>query len=797
MAEDSHDINLRTLDFPQIKMQLADLTLSETGRRMALSIRPSTDKEDITTWQNETADGLTLLNRKNGMPIASFADIGHHIKRLEIDAGLNGAELVDIRRILGIVNDVIDFFVAVTEDPDISLLTLDERSQTFLPLDKLCREIDFTIDQAGEVLDSASPSLKRIRSNIESAQHAIRQNLNKFVSGSGSRYLSDNLITMRNDRYVIPVKAESKGNVPGVVHDQSASGQTLFIEPQNVVNLNNQITSLQVAEKEEVARILADLSSHLAGYTNEIRYDFRLLTQFDFIQAKARLARKMKASRPEISTDNQLAFYQARHPLIDPKQVVANDLIIGEDYNIIIVTGPNTGGKTVVLKTLGLLQIMGQAGLHLPVADHSKMAIFDHIFADIGDEQSIEQNLSTFSSHMTNIIHIMDRMTDKSLLLFDELGAGTDPQEGAALAIAILERISKAHTTAVITSHYPELKAYGYNKDNIINASMTFDIDTLSPSYILQLGIPGRSNAFEIASRLGMPDDIIRRSRELMTGESQSVDTMIANLETQRQESQDEYEYLADNLREAMTIRRQLEQAYRDFVAERDNMLAEAKEAADKKIQKKQEQADKIIQDLRQRQLEMGNNGNVKEHELIDAQTRLDRLRSQEEKEQLASNKYVKQASKDDEFHIGDEVNVPMLNQHGSLVEELNNDEWIVQLGAMKMKVHKDKMELLQSQQAEPTEKRQRHNAAVKPRVTTELDLRGLHYEEAMDHLAKYIDAALLNNYEMVTIIHGHGTGALRKGVQERLKSIPQVASFEYAPANQGGTGATLVKFKA
>lgn len=793
----NQDVNLQTLEFPKIKQQLAELTLSEAGRKKAMNIKPSSDLAMISKWQEETTDGLTLLNRKNGLPLAAFKNIRPHLKRLEIGASLNGLEIRDIRRVLSISNDLISFFKNVREDPDIELLTLDEMSQNLIPLVEITREIDATIDQAGEILDSASPTLKNIRTQINQAQQSIRNNLNRFVSGSGSRYLSDTIITMRNDRYVIPVKSESRGNVPGVVHDQSSSGQTLFIEPQNVVNLNNQIASLQAAEKSEVERILVDLSLEIAGYTNDIMNDFNLLTLFDFIQAKAQLSRNMKATRPEISEDNKVALYNSRHPLINPDDVVANDLIIGEDYRIIIVTGPNTGGKTVVLKTLGLLQLMGQAGLHLPADKGSTMGIFDKIYADIGDEQSIEQNLSTFSSHMTNIIDILEKMTPKSLVLFDELGAGTDPQEGAALAISILEMIENRGTTTVITSHYPELKAYGYNKVEVTNASMTFDIDTFSPTYQLRIGIPGRSNAFEIATRLGMPDNIIERSRDLMSGESQSVDSMIADLETQRRNAQAEFEFYEENMRETTKLRRQLEQAYNDLVQDREKLLEEAEEKADKKIQRRQEQAEKIIQDLRNRQLQMGTSGNVKEHELIDAQSQMDHLRTKEEKDLLATNKHVKKAEESKELKVGDEVDVPMLGQHGTLVEELNNKEWMVQLGSMKMKMDEDKLVLQNSNQENTKKPKRKVTASVKPRVTTELDLRGVRYEEAMDKLSKYIDAALLNNYETVTIIHGHGTGALREGVQSLLKRHSQVETFNYATANQGGTGATIVNFKS
>ncbi len=786
---------LGTLEFNKIIQQLLNYASSTTAKEQISLLKPSNDREKIEAALNETADGVRLIKEKGGIPIASFTDLTAHLKRLSIGASLNGEEVSQVGRLLKNVREVKIFFSKIKEESDIPLDEIAVVGQVLNPLPQLLEVMEYSIDDSGGILDSASTSLRKIRSSISANQNDIRRILNGMIKGKYAKYLTDNLITMRNDRFVLPVKAESKKAVGGVVHDQSSSGQTLYIEPQAVVDKNNHLRQLAVEEKQEEDRILAELSEKIASHATDIQKNQALMTHLDVVNAKARYAVDMNAVHPAISLDHVVDLKQARHPLLDPAEVVPNDIILGQDYKTIIVTGPNTGGKTIVLKTLGLLQMMAQAGLHIPAQEKSQIAIFDGIYADIGDEQSIEQSLSTFSSHMTNINHILQRMTSSSLVLIDELGSGTDPQEGAALAIAILEYIRQVGPLAMISSHYPELKSYGYQQEETINASMTFDVDSLSPTFELQIGVPGRSNAFEISKRLGVDQDIIDRAKSLMTADSQSVDDMISDLDHQRRRAEEEYEDFHQQYIEAFKVRRQLEDAYQQLNQEREQLMEEAQEKAATYLDDAKTKADRIISDIRQKQMDLGQ-ATVKEHELIDAQSQLDRLRSQEEKDQLAKNKHIKKAKKEQGLQVGDEVQVLPFNQNGTLIEALGKDEWMVQMGSMKMKVQSDQMELTKKNSSSATSPVSSHRAS-RPRVGTELDIRGERFEKGMDELAQYLDAALLNHYESVTIIHGHGTGALRQGTHQLLKKHPQVEDFELAPANQGGTGATLVKLKS
>lgn len=787
---------LETLEFPKVINQLVSFASSQTTKRKIKQLKPSADIDQIKSSQNETEDGVVLLERKDGIPIAVFEDVQAHLKRLEIGASLNGEEVAQVGRLLKIARDIIRYFENIREEGDIQLKQLNSTSDHLDALPEILKEIERTVDEGGYVLDSASPALRQVRGQIQSAQASIRQVLNGIVKGKDAKYLTDTLITMRNDRFVLPVKAENRKQFGGVVHDQSSSGQTIYVEPQRVVDLNNRLRQLTIDAQKEEERVLSEISFKLAQNTKVIEKNQVLLTHLDFISAKAKYARSIGAVRPQVSLDNYVDLHQARHPLLDTETVVPNDITIGEDYEAVIVTGPNTGGKTIVLKTLGLLQIMGQAGLQIPAESPSTIGVFDNVYADIGDEQSIEQSLSTFSSHMTNIIRILERLTDKSLVLIDELGSGTDPQEGAALAIAIMEYIRRKEAWAVASSHYPELKAYGYQQEKTVNASMAFDVDTLSPTFKLQIGIPGRSNALEISRRLGLPEEIIQRSKELIGDASQSVEDMITDLDFQRQRSAEEREHYQEQYIEAYKLRRQLEAAYDDLNQKRDQLLEEARKKANQEIEKAQEDAEKIISDIRAKQLNLGQSV-VKEHELIDAQTQLDRLRTAEEKELLSKNKHIKKAVKEEGLQEGDQVHVASLGQQGTLLEKSGKKAWMVQLGSMKMKVDGSSLERIAGSSSEKKEEQVISHRTSRPNVKTQVDIRGERYETGVDQVSQYLDAALLNNYETVTIIHGHGTGALREGVHKLLKRHPQVESFELAPANQGGTGATIVHLKS
>lgn len=783
--------SLYTLEFPKVIDAVAEHTVSVLGKEQLKQLRPSTNLEEVIRRQEETDDGARLLRMKGGIPIAAFEDIRPHLKRITIGASLNGEEVAQIGRVLKGIREMKNFFEQMKEE-EIELQQLYQLSDAIQPMGKLERSIFSIVDEGGHVLDDASPKLRGIRTGMKTTEGRVREKLEGTIRGSQSRFLTDAIITMRNDRYVIPVKAENRNTFGGVVHDQSSTGQTVFVEPQSVVDLNNRLRQYQSEERHEVERILAELTNDIAPNVEGIQDNLQLLIQFDFINAKARYAKEIKATRPIVSEDNHVAFIEARHPLIEEGKVVANDLIIGEDYQTMIVTGPNTGGKTVALKTLGLLQLMGQSGLQLPVQEESTMGVFSSVFADIGDEQSIEQSLSTFSSHMTNIVTILEQMDEKSLILLDELGAGTDPQEGAALAIAMLDAIATKGSYVMITSHYPELKAYGYNRPGTINASMEFNVETLSPTYRLLIGIPGRSNAFEIARRLGLESTIIDSAKQLMSGESQSVDEMIQDLETKRKQADEETQQLRIELREAEKLHRELKQSYEDYQADREELKKKAKQEANKIVEEAQKDAEQIISDLRQRQLEGETGANVKEHELIDARTKLSGLKQEEEK--LKKNKVLKKAKRKKELKAGDDVHVQSFGQKGTLVEKAEGNQWVVQMGMLKMKLDANDL-VLAKQEAEPKTRQTSVRASVGS-VSTEIDLRGERVEAALHQLDQYLDQALLANYPKVTVIHGMGTGAVRKAVQEALKKHPQVKSYKDAPANQGGNGATIVTFK-
>lgn len=783
----------QTLEFTKIIQALARFTASELGKEQAMELKPSTSLSDIEKWQDETEDGATILRIRGGMPIPKLQNVHPHLKRLEIGAALNGLEIAQIGRILRTTSEVNRFFENLKE-AGIELNTLYQLAGKFVTTPQLNQRIRESVEEDGHVLDDASATLKGIRTGIKRGENAIREKLDSLIRGKSAQYLTDAVVTMRNDRYVIPVKPEHRNRFGGVVHDQSSTGQTLFIEPQAVVDLNNRLRQLQIEERQEIERILAELSNEIAPYGNEILNNMFLLGKLDFIGAKASYGKSIEATRPAISETNEVRLLSARHPMLDPAVVVANDILIGGDYQAIVITGPNTGGKTIILKTLGLLQLMGQAGLQLPVVEGSQMGLFTEVFADIGDEQSIEQSLSTFSSHMINIVSILDKIDEKSLVILDELGAGTDPQEGAALAIAILDQIGAIGSYVMVTSHYPELKAYGYNRPATINASMEFNVDTLSPTYRLLIGVPGRSNAFEISKRLGLKPEIIDSASQLIDSESQDLNEMISDLENRRKMAETEYLEVRHYVTEAEQLHVDLQTAVQQFYGEREDLLKKAREKANAIVEETEEEANKIITDLRKKQLEMPYGNAIKEHELIDAKTHLAQMRHEEA---LAKNKVLKKAKKQQNFKVGDDVQVTSFGQKGVLLEKADNNQWVVQMGMLKMKIKESDLTVVAPEKEPSRRMSATVQSASSSHVSPQLDLRGERYENALADLDSYLDAALLANYPQVTIVHGKGTGALRQGVTEALKKHRSVKSFHYAPANQGGNGATIVEFKA
>lgn len=783
---------LTTLEYQQVKQQLTPYLVSAAGQKELAELQPMSDLDRVQVALDETNDGAEVYRLKGGIPIARLADIAPHMKRLAIGATLNGSELGQVGRVLKTTRAITRFFEALLADsPENGIRHLFDEVQELVTLPEVTKRLATAIEGDGHITDEASPELSSIRSHISKTEGEIRAKMEHYTRGKDAKYLSDPIITIRNDRYVIPVKAENRSRFGGIVHDQSASGQTLFIEPQAVMALNDRLRQNQVAEKQEEQRILEELSNLISPYQDEILQNAAILGHFDFINAKARYAHDMKATEPTVSVKNEVYLRQARHPLIDQKKVVANDITLGTDYQAIVITGPNTGGKTITLKTLGLLQLMGQSGLFIPVDEGSRIGIYDEIFADIGDEQSIEQNLSTFSSHMENIESFLAQINDRSLVLVDELGAGTDPQEGAALAIAILDAIGAKNTQVVATTHYPELKAYGFNRPDTINASMEFDEATLKPTYRLLVGIPGRSNALDIAQRLGIPKTIVDQARSLTDSDSQDLNAMIADLVAKRKQVEDEQLQLATDLTDADQLHKQLKSEFNAYQQRKDQLIEDAKVQANEIVEKSKTKADAIISDLRKKQLASGTT-NIKENELIDAKGALNAL---EQQPKLKKNRVLRHEKAKQDFHKGDDVLVKSYGQRGVLVQKMSQHEWEVQLGILKMKIQEADMEKVMPE-AEPKRARATIQSANASHVSPNLDLRGVRYEDAMTQVDRYIDAALLAGYPAVTIVHGKGTGALREGITAYLKTNRQVKSFHFAAPNHGGNGATEVSFK-
>lgn len=779
----------KVLEFDKIRAQLAEYATSEKGKQMIKELPIEVEEKAIQIKIEETADGVELLRLKQGIPIPRLKDISFALKRLELEAGLNGRELSDILRVLTTTHEVERFFEKVEEE-EIALKRIPRLVEKLESIPEVTKELEASIREDGYVLDSASPTLHGIRVGIQKTEQEIRRQMDQYLTGKNAQYLSDTIITIRNDRYVLPVKAEYKSVFGGTVHDQSATGQTLFMEPQAVVNLNNKLREYQVQEKREVERILWELSQKLMPYTNSLHQNHYVLARLDVVNAKALYANEIKATEPIIDRQNHVALWKAWHPLLDREKAVANDIILGEEYQAIVITGPNTGGKTILLKTVGVIQLMAQMGLYIPAGENSRVGIFTEIFADIGDEQSIEQNLSTFSSHMSNIVSILKQINNKSLLLIDEIGSGTDPQEGSSLAIAILDYIASKQSYVIASTHYPELKAYGYDRPKTINASMEFDGDTLQPTYQLLLGVPGRSNAFDISKRLGLPSIIIDQARGLLSEEDQDLNAMISDLEQKRRRAQRDADKMRHQLELSTQLLEDLQKETELFKANKARLLEEAKERANSLIEQSKDDADKILSEIRELQLR-SKQSTVKEHEMIEKKTALTDLKHEQA---LKKNKVLRKEKAKKALQVGQSVEVLSFGQRGTLVEKVSDEEWVVQMGIIKMKIAIEDLAPI----AETQEAKQQVivKSARSSHVSSELDLRGKRYEEAMKDLDLYIDAAILANYPRVTIIHGRGTGAIQQGVHKTLRSHRSVASYEFAPMNTGGNGATIVTFK-
>lgn len=781
---------LKVLEFTKVKEQLLEHAASSLGRRKIQDLVPSTDFDEVVKLQAETDEAATVFRVKGNVPLSGVHDITAHIKRSVIGGVLSPHELIQIASTIHASRQM-KRFIEEFADERTEIPILSEQAERIIPLTNLEHSIKQAIDDNGEVLDSASDLLRSLRHQLRSNESRVREKLESMIrSSNASKMLSDAIVTIRNDRFVIPVKQEYRGHYGGIIHDQSASGQTLFIEPQVIVQLNNQLQDIRVKEQLEIDRILTELSAAAAEHESELKVIVKVLANLDFIFAKARFGKQIKATMPIMNNEGRIALYKARHPLIPIDEVVANDIMLGKEFTTIVITGPNTGGKTVTLKTLGLCTLMAQAGLQIPAYDGSELAVFDAVYADIGDEQSIEQSLSTFSSHMVNIVDILNRVDFNSLVLFDELGAGTDPQEGAALAISILDEVHKRGARVIATTHYPELKAYGYNREGVLNASVEFDVETLSPTYKLLLGVPGRSNAFEISKRLGLNERVIEAARSHVSEDTNQIDKMISSLEDSKRLAEKEQEEARDYLKSAEKLHQDLQKQLMEFYEKKDSMLEKAAEKAGEIVDEAKSEAELVIRDLRKMRTEK--HADIKEHELIEAKRRLENAAPEIPK---SAAKLTTKKTKKHTYMPGDEVKVLTFDQKGTLVERVSSNEWQVQIGILKMKVKEKDMEYMST----PKQVETKPMAIVKGRdsyVKLELDLRGERYEDALLKVEKYIDDALLSSYPRVSIIHGKGTGALRQGVQEYLRNHRSVKKIRFGEAGEGGSGVTIVEFK-
>ncbi|MCZ0717045.1 endonuclease MutS2 [Aerococcus kribbianus] len=786
------------LAFDQVRRELAQETQTELGQKRALKLEAMTDAQAIVKALDEVEDVQRLDEEAMAFPIGQLANIRPYLQRLAMEADLNGKELATIAKVLRAATEVADFYKKVAET-DIEIPALAVYEEELADVSKLSKRLVESIADDGTVYDAASPKLHGLRQAIKSEEAQIRVKLNQLIKSDKAKQLSDQLITIRNNRFVLPVKQEYRYAFGGVVHDQSSSGQTLYIEPQSVLDANNKLSSLRSEEKEEIRQILADLSQTLMPYRDAIEHNAYILAYLDFVQAKYRYAKRIQAKRPQLASKQNMHLNSARHPFIPIDQVVANDIYFTDDYDMIVITGPNTGGKTITLKTAGLLQLMGQAGLYITAEEGSEIAVFNAIYADIGDEQSLEQSLSTFSGHMKNIIDILEQADSQNLVLIDELGSGTDPKEGAALAKAILNRLAFLQATVLTSTHYPELKAYAFDHPAAINASMVFDEESLQPAYELLIGIPGGSNALDISQRLGLDSNIVQEARSELAHDEKNLNDMLLEMESKRQAYEEQLANLNQEIQESEQLRQEIADVYNKLRADKERYLERARKEANAIVSDTKDQAKKLIGDIREWQRANPNGQAVKEHQMIAKQKEIDNL-SQEER-QLKDNKVLKKAKrqkqKDHKLGPGDEVKIAPYDQRGTLVEKRDGG-WLVQMGALKVEVPKKNVTLIQAKNnhQENSGKRAGIKAKKAKSVKTELDLRGQRYEEAMTQLDQFIDSALLANHGQVTIIHGHGTGALRKGVHKYLRQHSQVESFEFAPYNMGGNGATIVKFK-
>lgn len=786
--------NLRVLEFPKILEMLSALAVTDPGREAARALEPSGDADTVRRWQQETEEAGTIYAYHGSNPMAWFTDVRPFLKLAKAGGTLSPKALLQVADVLRASRTVRG--ALVTDREDTPLLTeLGSRLATNRSLEE---EIFDAILSEEEISDHASPELYDIRRQMRVLNERVRDKLNGIIrSATMQKYLMDAIVTMRNGRYVVPVKAECRANVPGIVHDQSGTGSTLFIEPMGVVEAGNELKQWTIKEQNEIERILGAFSDRIAPDAELIANNLDIMARLDVIFAKAALSRQMRAVPPKLNEEGHVRLIQVRHPLIDPDKVVPSTLWLGEEFTTLVITGPNTGGKTVTLKTVGLLSLMAQAGLQIPAAYGSELSIFDEIFADIGDEQSIEQSLSTFSSHMTNIVEILQSVTPRSLALFDELGAGTDPTEGAALAMAILNHLLDMKVTTMATTHYSELKAFALGTKGVENASVEFNVETLQPTYRLSIGVPGKSNAFEISRKLGLPEFLIEDAGNRLSKDAVRFEDVIANAEYHRQIAEKERELAEQAHRETQKLRDEAEKLQKELAARRETELRKAKQEARQLLQKAQRESEQIISDLKKQRRE-----GVKEHELHNLRAQL---------QSAIDDTGEKIAAGEDEggpvtgAKVGDTVLLTNLNAKAVILTEPDaKGECTVQAGALKLKANIADMRTARPDKPEKPRGRQPAKgsggsayAGIAPReVQTECDVRGMNLEEALLAVDMFLDGAVLNKLGQVYIIHGKGTGVLRSGIQQHLKKHPAVKGFRLGKYGEGEDGVTVAQLK-
>ena len=786
---------LKTLEFDKIIHRLTEHAASVGAKKKCMELVPVTSLWEIERAQTQTADALRRIWQKGSISFGGIRDIRGSIKRLEIGGILGMGELRQIMSLLETAGQVQKYGAHEREDEKAD--SLDESFEFLDPVPSLCSEIRRCILADDEMADDASSALFSIRRSMRQMNDKVHNTLNAMVNGAVRTYLQDAVITMRDGRYCLPVKAEHRSQVPGMIHDQSATGSTLFIEPMAVVKLNNDFKELLLKEQQEIEKILSELSEKTAAYADQISGDYDVLVELDFIFAKAILAKEMNAVRPVFNDQRRISIKEGRHPLLDPKKVVPVTVRLGDDFRLLIITGPNTGGKTVSLKTVGLFTLMGQAGLHIPAFEGSELGVFGDVFADIGDEQSIEQSLSTFSSHMTTIVSILKNMDTNSLVLFDELGAGTDPTEGAALAVSILDHLQKQGIRTMATTHYSELKVYALSTEGVENACCEFDVESLRPTYRLLIGIPGKSNAFAISSRLGLPDFLIEDAKKHLSAKDISFEDIIAELEHSRVTLEKEQMEIQSYKEEIRKLRNELQKKQENIDQRKEKLLKDANDKAAAILQEAKDYADETIKNFHK----FGKaNISIKDMEQQRSCLR-EKIDAAQSKSQSTTTAKPKKKVKADKLHIGDKVRVLSLNLEGT-VSTLPNakGDLFVQMGILRSQVNVRDLEFIGEAENLAASKSMSGSGKIRMSksalISTEINLIGMTVDEAMGHLDKYLDDAYLAHVPSVRIVHGKGTGALRTAVQQHLKRCKYIKSYRLGTFGEGDAGVTIAEFK-